>query len=146
MLDIITPPAGGQANYLSSTQMDRLERENAIMRHVESVIDVGLERALALPSRRDCVRHEREFLRFAAFAKAANVGALQASGHTVALYLLDRLAYGARPDELATAAAGIAYAHEMAGRYLDWAPIRAVLDFAIEEGADDAHPDNARGH
>ena len=143
-MEIIAPPAGGQAGYLSLDRTARLARENAIMRYVESVIDVGLERSLVLPSPRDCEKYKEEFLRFAAFAKMLNVGSLRATGHTVALYLLDRLAYGARPDELATAVAGIAHAHEMAERYLDWTPIRAALNFAIREDADDAHPDNTR--
>jgi hypothetical protein len=33
---------------------------------------------------------------------------------------------------VADAAAGIAYAHRMAKQYLDWAPIDAALDYAIE--------------
>jgi hypothetical protein len=143
MLEIITPPARGQTSYLSLDRRARLARENAIMRYVESVIDVGLERALALPDPWDCARYEEEFRRFADFARKLNVGSLQASGHTVGLYVLDRLAYGARLDELANAVAGIAHAHEMAERYLDWAPIRAALDFAIKD-ADDADTDNAR--
>jgi hypothetical protein len=61
----------------------------------------------------------------------------------VALYLLDRLANGARPDELATAVAGIAHAHTMAACYLEWTPIHAALNFATKD-ADNAHPDNAR--
>ena len=141
MLEIITPLARGQVSYLPHDRAVRPVRENAIMRHVESVIDVGLERLSMLPDARTCARYEEEFRRFADFAMALDVGRLPARGHTVALYLLDRLDNGARPDELATAVAGIAHAHTMAERYLDWAPIRAALDFAIRD-ADDAHPDN----
>jgi hypothetical protein len=143
MLEIIAPPAGGQASYLSLDRTARPARENAIMRHVESVIDVGLERSLVLPDPWDCARYEEEFRRFADFAMALDVGFLPASGHTVALYLLDRLANGARPDELATAAAGIAHAHTMAACHLEWTPIHAALNFATKD-ADNAHPDNAR--
>jgi len=143
MLEIITPPTGGPANYLPLDRAARLARENAILRHVERVIDVGLERSLVLPDPRRCAEYEEEFLRFADFAKALDVGFLPASGHTVALYLLDLLDNGAPPDELATAAAGIAHAHTMAARYLEWAPIHAALNFAMGN-ADNADRDNAR--
>src|SRR5215472_2173654 len=141
MLQIIAPPAGGQANYLSLDRTARLARENAIKRHVESTVDVWAERAL--PDRTRCAKYEKEFLRFRAFAKAIDVGSLPASGHTVALYLLDRLANGAQPGELANAAAAVAHVHAMAERYLDWAPIHAALNFATKD-AENAHPDNAR--
>src|SRR5262249_29325250 len=143
MLQIIAPRVGGQANYLSLDRTARLAHENAIMRYVESVVDVWAERSLVLPDPRRCAEYEEEFLCFRTFAKAINVGSLPASGHTVALYLLDRLYHGAHPDELASAAAAVAHAHEMAERYLDWAPIHAALNFAIKD-ADDAHPDNTR--
>jgi hypothetical protein len=144
MLEIIAPLASGQASYLSLDRAaTRLARENAIMRHVESVIDVGLERSLVLPDPRDCARYEEEFRRFADFAMALDVGFLPASGHTVALYLLDRLANGARPGELATVAAGVAHAHTMAACHLEWTPIHAALNFSLKD-ADNGHPDNAR--
>jgi hypothetical protein len=144
MLEIIAPLASGQASYLSLDRAaTRLARENAIMRHVESVIDVGLERSLVLPDPRDCARYEEEFRRFADFAMALDVGFLPASGHTVALYLLDRLANGARPGELATVAAGVAHAHTMAACHLEWTPIHAALNFSLKD-ADNGHPDTAR--
>jgi hypothetical protein len=58
--------------------------------------------------------------------------ALPASGHVAAFWLLDLLANGATLDEVATAAAGIKLAHDTTQTFLDWAPIQAALDFAIE--------------
>jgi hypothetical protein len=56
----------------------------------------------------------------------------RACGHVAAAYLLDLVLDGAPLDKVADAAAGIAYAHRMSKQYLDWAPIDAALDYAIE--------------
>ena len=107
-------------------------REAHVARHVEDVIDVESERERALPSKAGCKLFKAEFERFAAFARELGLGALPATGHTVAFYILDLLANGASLDEIATAIAAVEHAHEMAQKYLDWMPIAAALEFANE--------------
>ena len=108
-------------------------REVIIGRYVEETVDVDSERVRSLPSEAECELFEEEFGRFCSFANDLGVGALPATGHTVAFYLLDLLLNGVSMDEIAAAAAAIKHAHEMARRYLDLAPIQAALEFAIKE-------------
>jgi hypothetical protein len=133
MLRVAAPPAGGLLGVLLLARPDRLARENAIARHIEEIVDVDSERVRSLPSEAECELFEEEFKKFAAFADDCGVGALPATGHTVAFYLMELLASGASLNDIADATAGIKHVHEMAQQYLDWAPIHAALEFAIQE-------------
>jgi hypothetical protein len=127
------PPAGGLLDGPFSDWSERIAREAAIAAHIEKTVDVGFERIQSLPAEAECELFQEEFEKFAAFASSCGVSALPATGHTVALYMIDLLFNGASLDAIADAVAGIKFAHEMARQYLDWAPIDAALEFAMQE-------------
>jgi hypothetical protein len=106
-----------------------LARENLIVDHIEEMLDVGRE----LPSEADRELFTAEFGKFARWAAEQGLRPLPALGHVVAAYVLDLLFDGASLDDIADAVAGIKFAHEMGREYLDWAPIDAALEFAIQE-------------
>jgi hypothetical protein len=108
---------------------DRFVREEAIVRHIERLVDVNRERILSLPSRERCDLFETENERFADFAHRIGVRVLPANGHTVAFFVLDLFDRGASRDEIETAVEAIHYMHQMTHCYLDWLPIHAALEF-----------------
>jgi hypothetical protein len=116
-------PRGGPLGF------DRIGRETFIMEYIEDLLCIQREchaddERMALST---------EFERFAAFARSIHVPSLPATGHAVAFWLLELLANGASLDAIAAAAHAIKHAHEVTRNYLDWTPIAAALDFAIEE-------------
>ena len=115
-------PRGGLIGF------DRAEREAAVMRHIEDALIVRRD----LPPDAECQFLASEFARFAAFARHMDVSPLPASGHVVAFWLMDLIARDATLDEIATSAFAIKFAHDTTRNFLDWAPINAALDFAIE--------------
>ena len=108
-----------------------LAREKLIADHIEDMLEVEHD----LPSKADRKLFADRFEKFAAWADEQGVPSLPACGHVVAAYVLDLLFDGASLDDIADAVASVKFAHEMARQYLDWAPIHAALDFAIEEKA-----------
>jgi hypothetical protein len=109
-----------------------LEKEEIIAEQIEDMLDVEHE----LPSESDRKLFAREFSKFAHWSDEQGLRSLPASGHVAAAYLLDLHFAGGSLNEIADAAAAIKSAHEASRQYLDWAPISAALDFAIEEQVD----------
>ena len=107
-----------------------LTRERVIVDQIEEMLPVEYD----LPPESDRELYEAEFEKFEEWADRQGLLSLPASGHVVAAYLMDLVLMSeASLDDIATAAAAIKFSHEMARQYLDWAPIHAALDFAIEE-------------
>jgi hypothetical protein len=115
---------------LETAKSDRRAREAAIVRYIESTVDVDRQRVLSLPSRSVCDLYERENNKFLSFVD--RIGSVLPSGHVVALYIIDMFDRGASLNEIATAVEAIGYMFEMAKIYLDWLPIHAALDFIRE--------------
>jgi hypothetical protein len=111
----------------------RMAREDEIAALVEEAVDIDPYRSMPRPDDRELFR--KIFGRFADWAQRSGLSALPASGHTVAFYLMEMRLIGAGPNDIAAAADAIRFTHEMARQYLDWAPIHAALDFAIQEKA-----------
>src|SRR5262249_3146442 len=121
------PPSGGLLDIF-----DWIGREAAIMRHVEETLMIERE----MPSDEEAELLTQEYGRFAFFARSIGARPVPASGHVAAFWLLTLVHDGASLDEIATAAYAIKFAHDMQREYLDWAPIDAALDFAVEFAAD----------
>jgi hypothetical protein len=106
-----------------------LTRENIIVQEIEDLLEVKYD----LPSADDRELFLVEFNKFVRWADEQGLCPLPALGHVVAAYALDLLFDGASVDDIADAVAGIKFAHEMGREYLDWAPIDAALEFAMQE-------------
>jgi hypothetical protein len=104
-------------------------RENIIVEEIEDLLEVKYD----LPSADDRELFVVEFNKFFRWADEQGLCSLPALGHAVAAYVLDLLFDGASLDDIADAVAGIKFAHEMGREYLDWAPIDAALEFAMQE-------------
>jgi hypothetical protein len=102
-------------------------KEQIITDQIESLLGVA-----PIPSISEQRLLEAEFCQFEDWCDAQGLRSLPACGHVAAAYIVDLVLDGASIDKVADAAAGIAYAHRMAKQYLDWAPIDAALDYAIE--------------
>jgi hypothetical protein len=106
-----------------------LTRENMIVQEIEDLLEVKYD----LPSADERELFLVEFNKFVRWADEQGLCPLPALGHVVAAYALDLLFDGASLDDIANAVAGIKFAHEMGREYLDWAPIDAALEFAIQQ-------------
>jgi hypothetical protein len=104
-------------------------REEIVVQEIEDLLEVKYD----LPSASDRELFVVEFNKFVRWADEQGVCPLPALGHVVAAYALDLLFDGASLDDIADAVAGIKFSHEMGRKYLDWAPIDAALEFAIQE-------------
>jgi hypothetical protein len=121
-------PGGG--GLLEAFGLGWLEKENIIRGQIEQMLEVKY----GLPAEADRERFAAEFRNFARWADEQGLRSLPASGHVAAAYLVDLMFGGASLDKIADATAAIRFAHEMTRQYLDWAPIHAALDFAVEHG------------
>src|SRR5262245_36971286 len=106
-----------------------LQKERIIADEIEDMLQVQYD----LPSLADRELFVVEFNKFADWAESQGLLFLPASGHVVAAYVLDRLFDDASLNDIADAVGAVKFAHEMARQYLDWAPIDAALEFAIQE-------------
>ena len=106
-----------------------LQKERIIADEIEDMLQVQYD----LPSLADRELFVVEFNKFANWAESQGLLFLPASGHVVGAYVLDRLFDDASLNDIADAVASVKLAHEMARQYLDWAPIDAALEFAIQE-------------
>jgi hypothetical protein len=105
-----------------------IARENIIVQEVEDFLEVKYD----LPSSSDRERFAAEFNKFSRWADEQGLRPLPALGHVVAAYVLDLLFDDASLNDIGDAVAGIKFAHEMGRKYLDWAPIDAALEFAVQ--------------
>jgi hypothetical protein len=117
-------PSGGPLGALFGL----LVRENIIVDEIEDLLEVKYD----LPSASDRELFAVEFNKFSRWADEQGLRPLPALGHVVAAYVLDLLFDDASLNDIADAVAGIKFAHEMGREYLDWAPIDAALEFAVQ--------------
>jgi hypothetical protein len=112
------------------TMMDAQTKEGVLIGQIESLLRVRYY----LPPEREV--YALKFKGFGGWCEQQGLRALPASGHVAAAYLLDLHFGGASLDEIETAGKAILYAHEMAQQFIDDAPMRAAVVFAMQKVAE----------
>jgi hypothetical protein len=109
------------------SMIDHATKEGVIAGQIETLLRVRYY----LPPIEVRAEYEIAFKNFAQWADAQGLQALPASGHVAAAYLLDLVFAGKAFDEVKIVAEALFFAHELAQQYIDIAPMRAALIFAM---------------